>query len=220
MQPNETKAKLKVGETVFGCFIRYPDAGLVEFVGYQGWDFLIFDGEHSPLETRDCQHMVRAAEISGVTPIVRVPSHEEHVLLRFMDTGAQGAQVPNVNSAADAEAVVQAVKYQPRGQRGLAGVRAAAYGQRSSLAEYIERANAETMVVVHIETVAAVEQISEIVAVEDIDAIFIGPMDLSHSLGHVGNPQHPDVRAAIDKVVEAVRTAPSALVGHLARTSP
>ena len=155
MNPNATKAKLKAGETVFGCFIRYPDAGLIEFTGYQSWDFLIFDGEHGPLEPRDCEHMVRAAEVSGVTSIVRVPSHEAHVLLRFMDTGAQGAQVPNVNSAADAEAVVRAVKYQPRGQRGLAGVRAAAYGQRSSLAEYIERANAETMVVVHIETAAA-----------------------------------------------------------------
>lgn len=211
MLPNKTKAKLHAGETVFGCFVRFANAGLIELLGYQGWDFLVFDGEHGPLEPRDCEHMVRAAELRGVTPIVRVTTNQAAVILRFMDTGAQGAQVPTVNSAAEADAVVQAVKYHPRGTRGLAGVRAAGYGQPAPLSDYIQRANAETLVIIHIETAAAVEQISEIVAVEGVDVVFIGPADLSQSLGFPGETGQPEVQAAIDKVVEAVANASPAL---------
>ena len=211
MLPNKTKAKLQAGETVLGCFLRFADAGLVELLGYQGWDFLVFDGEHGPLEPRDCEHMVRAAELRDVTPIVRVTTNQAPVILRFMDTGAQGAQVPAVNSAAGAEAVVQAVKYHPRGTRGLAGVRAAGFGQSAPLAEYIQQANAETLVIIHIETAAAVEQVSKIVAVEGVDVVFIGPADLSQSLGFPGETGHPEVQNAIDKVVEAVANASPAL---------
>ena len=156
MRSNAVKAKLKSGETVWGCFVRYPDAGLVEVLGYQPWDFIVFDGEHGLLEPRDCEHMVRAAELREVTPIVRVPTNQPHHILRLMDTGAQGCHVPWVNSASEADAAVRSVKYHPRGQRGLAGVRAADYGQAGSLADYTQRANAETLVVVHIETAEAV----------------------------------------------------------------
>lgn len=207
MLPNKTKAKLQAGGTVFGCFVRYADAGLVELLGYQDWDFLVFDGEHGHLEPRDCEHMVRAAELRDVTPIVRVTTNQAHVILRYMDTGAQGAQVPSVNSATEAEAVVQAVKYHPRGTRGLAGVRAAGYGQPAPLADYIKLANAETLVIIHIETAAAVEQISEIVDVKGVDVVFIGPADLSQSLGFPGETGHPEVQTAIDKVIEAVSSA-------------
>lgn len=103
--------------------MRYPDAGLVEVLGYQPWDFIVFDGEHGTLEPRDCEHMVRVAELCGVTPIIRVTTNLPPTILRFMDTGAQGLHVPWVNSAAEAEAVVRSVKYHPRGIRGLTGVR-------------------------------------------------------------------------------------------------
>jgi len=211
MLPNKTKAKLQAGEAVFGCFLRFADAGLVELLGYQGWDFLVFDGEHGPLEPHDCEHMVRAAELRDVTPIVRVATNQAPIILRFMDTGAQGAQVPTINSASEAEAVVQAVKYNPRGTRGLAGVRAAGFGQNAPLAEYIVHANNETLVIIHIETAAAVDQISEIVAVEGVDVVFIGPTDLSQSLGFPGEIGHPEVQNAIDKIVGAVADASPAL---------
>ncbi len=207
MQTNKTKAKLQAGETAFGCFVRYSDAGLIELLGYLGWDFLVFDGEHGPLEPRNCENMVRAAELSGATPIVRVTTNQAHVILRFMDTGAQGAQVPVVNSADDAIAVVQSVKYHPLGVRGLAGVRAAGYGQKGSLADYTKQANAETLVIIHIETAAAVDRISEIAAVEGVDVVFVGPTDLSQSLGFPGQVQHAKVQSAIDRVVDAVAAA-------------
>ena len=89
MNPNTTKARLRAGEAVFGCFVRYPEAGLVELIGYEGWDFVVFDGEHGVIEPRDCEQMVRAAERRGVTPITRVTTNAPPVILRYLDTGAQ-----------------------------------------------------------------------------------------------------------------------------------
>jgi 4-hydroxy-2-oxoheptanedioate aldolase len=207
LRTNVTKAKLKAGQTVYGCFVRYPDAGLVEFLGYQGWDFLVFDGEHGTLEPRDCEHLVRAAELRDVTPIVRVTTNAPPVILRYMDSGAQGLHVPWVNSAAEAEAVVRSVKYHPRGVRGLAGSRAADYGQRDSFADYVAKANAETLVVVHIETAEAVECLPDILTVDGLDVVFIGPTDLSHSYGVPGQPSHPTVQAAMQRIVDTVASS-------------
>lgn len=211
MKTNTTKAKLKAGGTVFGCFVRYPDAALVEVLGYQPWDFIVFDGEHGTLEPRDCENMVRAAELRGVTPIVRVTTNLPPIILRFMDTGAQGLHVPWVNSAEEAENVVRSVKYHPRGIRGLAGVRAADYGQIIPFSEYVQQANQETLVVIHIETAEAVERLPDIAAIEGIDVIFIGPTDLSQSYGVPGQPQHPAVQAAMQRIVEIVATSQAAL---------
>jgi len=211
MRPNQTKAKLQAGETVFGCFVRYPDATLIEVVGYQGWDFIVFDGEHGTIEPLHCEHMVRAAELRDVTPIIRVPTNAPSLILRYMDSGAQGLHVPWVNTGAEAEAVVRSVKYQPRGVRGLAAIRAADFGQRGTFGEYVRQANAETLVTVHIETVEAVERLPEIIAVEGIDVIFIGPTDLSHSLGVPGEPGHPSVQATMQRIIDLVAPSDKAL---------
>ncbi len=204
MRPNKTKAALKEGQTVFGCFLRYPSASLVEVLAYQPWDFIVFDAEHGTIQPEDCENMVRAAELQGVTPIVRVTTNQAPIILRYMDSGAQGLHVPWVNSASEAEAVVQSVKYYPRGVRGLAAIRAADYAQRASFGDYVRFSNQESLVVIHIETAEAVEQLPEIVKVDGLDVIFIGPTDLSHSYGVPGEPQHPTVQAAIDRIVEIV----------------
>ncbi len=211
MRHNSTKEKLRNGETVYGCFVRYPNAALVEVLGYCGWDFIVFDGEHGTIEPGDCEQMARAAELQGVTPMVRVPVNQPHVILRFLDTGAQGLHVPMVRSAADAEAVLQSVKYQPRGSRGLAAVRAADYAQRAPLGQYIVQANTETLVVVHIETGEAVDRLSEIVCIDGLDVVFLGPTDLSNSLGFPGDLQHPKVQAAFQRFVETVAGSGPAL---------
>ena len=211
MRTNTTKAKLKAGETVLGCFLRYPDPTLVEIIGYQDWDFLVFDGEHGTIEPRDCENMVRAAELRNVTPIVRVTTNLPHIILRFMDTGAQGLHIPWVNSMAEAKRAVQSVKYQPLGIRGLASVRAADYAQAIPFKEYVQQANAETLVVIHIETAEAVKQLPEIVKVEGLDVIFIGPTDLSHSLGVPGQPGHPTVEAAMQQIAQTVAKSNASL---------
>ena len=217
MQTNKTKAKLKAGETVFGCFVRYPDPGLVEFLGYQGWDFQVFDAEHGTVEPRDCENMTRAAELRGVTPIIRVTTNLQPIILRFLDTGAHGLLVPWVQSRAEAEAAVRSVKYQPEGIRGLAGVRAADYGQTQPLGEYVKKANAETLVVLQIETAQAIDQLPEILKVGGIDVIFIGPSDLSQSLGLPGQAQHPTVQAAMERIADCVAESDAAL-GLMVRT--
>lgn len=211
MRTNTTKAKLKAGETVFGCFVRYPDATLIDVLGYQGWDFLVFDAEHGTIEPRDCEQMVRAAELHAVTPIIRVTTNTPPVILRYMDTGAHGLHVPWVNSMQETEAAVRAVKYQPAGTRGLAGVRAANYGQSGSFKDYVAQANAETLVVIHIETAEAIDALPRMVTVPGVDVFFIGPTDLSHSLGVPGQAEHPLMQAALQRITDTVAESNAAL---------
>lgn len=217
MQTNTTKAKLKAGETVFGSFVRTPDPSLIEFLGYQGWDFLTIDAEHGPIDPQVCEQMVRAAEISGVTPLVRVTTNQPHILLRYLDTGAQGVHVPWVNTQAQAEQALQSIKYHPRGIRGLAGVRAMTYGQTMSYAEYVEKANAQTLTVLQVETAEAVNNVEAILEVEDIDVLFVGRTDLSHSLGVPGQLDHPAVEQAVNRVaalIEKTEVALGMVVGN------
>ena len=218
MQKNVTKSKMLAGESVLGCFLRYRDASLAEVLGYQGWDFFLFDAEHSTLEPRDCEELVRVAELRGVTPIVRVPTNQPHVILRFLDIGAQGIQVPMVNSAAQAESAVRAIKFSPRGARGLAGSRAAGYGQTEPFNEYVTTANAEILLIVQVETAEALPQVSEIARVDGVDMVFIGPSDLSLSLGVPGQPQHPRVREATERIAAEVAKA-GKLLGAFASTA-
>ena len=103
MKTNSTKAKLQAGKTVYGTFIRYPDATLVETLAHHDWDFLLFDGEHGTIEPRDCEAMCRAADLLEVTPVVRVPANQAHIILRFMDSGAHACQIPWVNTALEAD---------------------------------------------------------------------------------------------------------------------
>ena len=204
MLPNATRLKLAEGRPVFGCFFRYPEASLAEYVAMLGWDFLAFDAEHSTLQPRDVESLCRAVESRGVTPIVRVPVNQPDVILRFLDVGAQGIHVPSVNSPEEVELAVRAVKYAPRGERGLAATRVAEWALREPLSTYVQNANRETMVIVHVETREAVEAIEDYVTVDGVDVLFLGPMDLSQSLGHPGEPGHPDVVAAMERVAEVV----------------
>ena len=211
MQTNTTKAKIKSGQAAYGCFVRYPDATLIEMLGYQGWDFLVFDAEHGTIEPKDCEHMTRAAELRGVTPIVRVTTNLTPIILRYMDTGAHGLMVPWINTAEQAEAAVRSVKYGPRGMRGLAGVRASDFAQVGTLGDYVQKANAETMIVLQVETAEAIDALPAMLQIPDIDVIFIGPNDLSHSLGLPGQVQHPTVLEAMNRIADLVISSDKAL---------
>jgi 4-hydroxy-2-oxoheptanedioate aldolase len=219
MRANKTKAKLAAGKEVYGCFYRYPESGIAEVLSYLGWDFIVFDAEHGTLEPRDCENLARAAELHDVTTLVRVTTNQPHVILRYLDTGIQGAQIPMINSKAEAEAAVRAVKYHPRGMRGLAGVRADDYAQRQPFKDYVVQANSETLIIAQVETGAGVERIEEIIEVPDIDVIFIGQTDLSHSLGVPGETDHPLMKEALDRIVSAVKKSDKAL-GVLVSNAP
>ena len=204
MLENRTKARLAAGEAAFGCFVRTPEPSLIEYVAMLGWDFLVFDAEHGTLQPGEVEDLCRAVEPRGTTPIVRVTTNDPPTILRFLDTGVHGVHVPWVNSAAEVERAVQSVKYTPRGIRGLAGSRASEWGINEPIGEYVKRANRETLVVIHIETQDAVDAIDEYLAVDGVDVLFIGPTDLSQSLGHPGDLKHPDVLRAMDRVADSV----------------
>jgi 4-hydroxy-2-oxoheptanedioate aldolase len=204
MLENRTKAKLAAGEAVFGCFVRTAEPQLAEYVGMLGWDFLVFDAEHGSLQPREVEDLCRAIEPRGTTPIVRVTTNDAPTILRFLDTGVHGLHVPWVNSAADAERAIRSVTYSPRGIRGLAGSRASEWGLREPVGAYVQRANRELLTVIQVETQDAVDAIDDYLKVDGIDVLFLGPTDLSQSLGHPGDLEHPVVLAALERVADAV----------------
>jgi 2-keto-3-deoxy-L-rhamnonate aldolase RhmA len=141
MQRNRTRERLAQGEPVFGCFLRYPDAGLAELLALGGLDFVVFDGQHGPLTTHACEHLARAVELHGVTPGIRVEENRAASVLRYLDAGALICHVPGVESREDAVRAVRATKFRPEGDRGLSGSRASGFGARDGHPDYIDRAN-------------------------------------------------------------------------------
>jgi 4-hydroxy-2-oxoheptanedioate aldolase len=207
VQRNWTREKLAEGQAVFGCFLRYPDAGLAELLALQGLDFVVFDGEHGTLAPRACEHLVRAVELHGVTPGVRVEENRAASILRYLDPGALICHVPGVDSREDAIRAVRAVKFRPLGDRGLSASRASGFGARGGYPSYVAHANRETQVIAHIESAAGVDAAEEIAAVEGVDVLLLGALDLSHDLGFPGEVEHPRIAACAERVAAAAAGA-------------
>jgi 4-hydroxy-2-oxoheptanedioate aldolase len=186
---------LRGSRPLLGMFVGIPSPALVEMCGHAGFDFVIVDNEHGPAGIESTEHMLRAARGAGIIPVVRTLEAD---ILRILDIGASAIQVPQVNTAEQARRIVAAAKYPPVGNRGAAfSTRAAGYGFFGGDA-HIKASNEGTSVIVMAETRTAIENIDEIVAVPGVDAVFFGPNDLSFSLGHPGQMQHPEVVAAIE----------------------
>lgn len=186
MEKNNLKEVLKEGKNVFGPFMKLTDPAVVEIMGFAGFNFVIIDTEHGPISIETAQNMIRAAESVNITPIIRVGSNDEALILRALDIGAQGIEIPQINSRSDALQAVKSVKYSPQGERGVCRyVRAANYSSMDKF-KYFESANKETMIIAHIEGVEGINNLDEILSVSGIDVIFIGPYDLSQSLGIPG----------------------------------
>ncbi len=207
MRENQLKKKLKNGEVVVGSFVYVPSAKLTEIVGLAGFDFVVIDMEHGPVDMVVAEDMVRGAEVSATTPIIRVTHNAPSAILRAFDIGAQGIHVPDINTKEDATAAVASSKYGPLGNRGLAGVRAADYGLQQPLSQYASQANEETMVIAHIEHVDAVENLDALLAVEGIDVYYLGPQDLSNSLGIPGQSKDPRVMKLVEDSIRRIAAA-------------
>jgi len=203
MRHNLAKAKLAAGKPLNVVAPGYSSPGLVELLGRLGFDAIFIDCEHGPTGWEDVENMVRAAELTDVTPIVRVQSNDPSTITRALDRGAGGVQVPHINTRAQAEAAVRAAKFAPIGHRGYAGGRSA-FGVKGN---FTSHANAETMVIAMLEEVEALQNLDEILKVEQIDAFFLAPGDLSQSMGYPGQTDHPEVQAAIVDAVRRTRAA-------------
>jgi 4-hydroxy-2-oxoheptanedioate aldolase len=211
MNENAMKARFAAGEPAFGLSVMIPSPQIVESAAGMGFDWVLIDCEHGTVGLESMELMIMAAEAAGVTPIVRPRTNGASDILQAMDRGAAGVQIPHINTAAEARAAVAAVKFHPQGQRSLAaGTRASGYGFRGSMGGFVEEANRQTLVCVQIEDEAALPNVDEILRVEGIDVFFIGPSDLSQSMGHPGNPKEPRVARAIEdtlaKIVAAGKT--------------
>jgi len=201
MKKNCLKEALMNGKTVFGPFLKITDPAVVEIMGFAGFDFVIIDQEHGPIAIQNTQNMIRAAESIGITPIVRVNKNDEALILRNLDIGAQGVEIPQINNKKNAIQAVKSVKYFPQGNRGVCRfVRAANYSSMNKY-EYFKEANQENLIIVHIEGLEGINNLDEILSVSGIDVVFIGPYDLSQSLGIPGEVNNPLV---IEKMKEVI----------------
>ncbi len=202
MRTNITKAKLGEGNVVFGAIISRYAPDLVELFGAIGYDFVMIDCEHGPMDLDQVEHMVRAAEVFDITPIARIPDHAESTILRYLDRGLQGIIVPHVNTREEADAVARAARYYPQGYRGVGGGRAHDYGVKVSRAESTEWINSQTLVIPMIEDTVAVENLDEILGVPGVDVLHVASGDLGQSMG---NPGPVEVRRMMSQVIPRIR---------------
>jgi 4-hydroxy-2-oxoheptanedioate aldolase len=206
---NKIKAALEAGEVVVGPFIISSAPILVELAGYVGFDFVMIDMEHTSTDFIIAEQMVLAAKASNITPGIRVPENRPTHILRALEIGAEIIDVPLVSTRDEAASVVRSGKYFPLGERGCAPITRGnlygSYGALGGVAETLRRANEETMLMVQIETREGVENVDEIASTDYIDIVFIGPADLSQSLGIPGQYDNPIFEKAVKKVIRTIR---------------
>jgi 4-hydroxy-2-oxoheptanedioate aldolase len=195
------RAALDTPTGVFGPFMITSDPAFVESAGYAGYDFVLLDMEHGPGTFESLQNLIRAANVANVMTVVRVPRGSDIWIDQALDVGAGGIMIPQIDTAEQARAAVAAAKFAPRGNRGTCRyVRSAAYSAVPS-ATYFAEAQ-DTVVIVQAEGQRAVENLDEILQVEGIDIVFVGPYDLSSSLGIIGQVDHPRVMECIQDICD------------------
>lgn len=203
---NRLKRQLARRETVVGVFASIPTPVTVEMIGQAGFDFVILDTEHTLVNPETLENMLRAAELVGLTALVRVATTDARTLVPILDGGAQGVVLANVQSVDQLRALHDNVRFHPQGKRSMNSGRPGGFGA-GDLVEYLQRANDEIMIVPMIESRAGVENLEAILQVPGIDMVLEGAADLSQSLGMPWQTEAPDVTQALDRVFATCRRA-------------
>lgn len=201
MRTNKVKSMLKRDLVTLGCWVTIGSGDVAEILSNLGFDWLLFDTEHSPLSLETIQYMIQATSATEIVPLVRVAANDMTLTKRALDIGAYGVIVPLVNNKDDAKRAVSYTRYPPRGIRGAGPRRCAQYGLRTK--EYFEWAEEEILTIVQVETEEAVANIDDILSVEGIDVFFIGPTDLSTSLGVPGELNNPKYIRVVERLLES-----------------
>lgn len=203
---NPFKRALRQGETVFGCWLGFADGYAAEVMGEAGFDWLVIDGEHAPNDLRSIRDQLQVLGNSRSHPVVRVPVGETYMIKQVLDAGAQTILVPMVESAEQARQLVRDCRFPPLGDRGVgfALARASRFGQTP---DYGLTADAEISLLVQVENRKGLAALDEILTIEGIDGVFIGPADLAADMGHMSDTSHPDVQAAIMGAIRRIRAA-------------
>ena len=210
IKKNILKEKLDNNELVIGPFLKISDPAVVEIAALAGFDFVIIDREHGPISIENTQDMIRAAEVRGITAIVRVPKNENTEILKTLDIGAHGIEVPQINNGQQARKLCSSAKYGDMGDRGVCCyVRSADYSEikqdKQNKKQYFAQANEQTLVIAHLEGIEGIENLDDIIKEEAIDIIFIGPYDLSQSLGIPGQVHNTEVIEKMEKMVKKIK---------------
>ena len=194
------KDKLKKGEIVLGTFVKLNSPSVVEMIAFAGFDFIIVDGEHSAFSYPDYESIIRVADGVNLGSVIRLSAKGEEHILHALDLGAGGVQIPSLENVEDALDAVNYTKYYPEGKRGLSfNQRAAKYGMTDK-DTYVQSANSGSIVVVHIENIQMAQKIDELCKIPQIDVLFVGPQDLSQSMGKPGKPNDAEVVAVIEDI--------------------
>ncbi len=193
---NRFKSALASGQVLYGCWAGFADPYATEVLSTARFDWLVIDGEHAPNDLRTVMAQLQVLEGRQSQPVVRLPMGETWLIKQVLDAGAQTLLIPLVESAAQARDLVRAMRYPPQGIRG-SGAALARASRFSDIADYTETANAQVCLLVQVETRAGLAALDEILGVEGVDGVFIGPSDLAADMGHLGNSAAPPVQAAI-----------------------
>ncbi len=206
---NTFKEKIAAGQNPIGTICSLLSENVVEALGYTGIDYVVIDNEHSPVEAETTLSMVRAAEHGNLTPLARVREISRPAVLKLLDIGAQGLIVPNVKTVDEVKQLVSWSKYNPIGNRGFSGSRKDGWGfmLEMSVRETMDFFNDQVLLIPQCETTEALAAIEEIVAVEGVDGIFVGPYDLSIAMGIPGEFDNPEFVAAVDRITKACKNA-------------
>lgn len=203
MPVNTFKRKIATSDMAYGAWLMTASPTAAEALGYAGYDFLVVDMEHTPVEFPQIVEILRTLAATPASAVTRVPWNDMVMIKRALDAGAQTLLLPFIQTADDARRAVEYMHYPPRGVRGVAGMqRASRYGM---VAEYAKRAADELCLVVQIETADALAQLPKIAEVPGVDSVFIGPSDLAASMGRVGDIMHKDVQASLEAAAKTCR---------------
>lgn len=211
--PKSLKKRLKKRELTIGSWLQIGSPIVAEIMAQAGFDWLVVDMEHSAISIDNAQTLIQVIDLAGCAPLVRLSSNDPTLIKRVMDAGSHGIIVPNVNSANDAVAAVKAVRYPPDGTRGVGLWRAQGYG--FDFDKYKQWQASETLVIVQIEHIEAVNNFEAILNIEGVNGFIIGPYDLSASLGIPGEFEHPDFRAVLDKIHHISREMDAMMGTHV-----
>lgn len=202
IRENRTKLKLEAGQPAYGVISTSDDPQLAELFGLAGFDYYMLDAEHGLVNPTQAVNVIRACESVNMTPLVRIGSKDPKLVLQYMDAGMMGVMMPGLETVAEVKMLIDAVKYPPLGKRGMGITRASGYVSVGNEAvDYINFTNQHTMVIPQFEDPALFERFEQMISQPGVDAVIIGPRDLSLNMGFPDGPNHHEVQEMIDRVI-------------------
>ncbi|HEV2528113.1 MAG TPA: aldolase/citrate lyase family protein [Thermomicrobiales bacterium] len=204
---NKLKETILNGGTAIGCFTTMPTPEIVELLAIGGMDFVLFDAEHSQLNPALCYPLQLAAEKHGLPTLARVGENDRQTHIKYLELGIGGVLVPQTNTLEDARKAVEGMRYGPRGTRGYAPSRLIDWAQRGTQPDLMQEASEYVFTMVQFEHIDAMADLEQVLALPELDLLFVGPNDLAQSMGYPGQPNHPEVQDVIEQVIRIAQDA-------------